>query len=124
MEEQHLVQASTASYLGGRIVTLEKNSELLDFSFFRYLEYKYSRYVIQLAKLLLCIQDQNFWLLHFVVVYKPHVQQECLWISLKVLKNSSTGYTITLIKNIMKKTQDFKYCCWVILALGSALGHQ
>ena len=78
MEEQHLVQASTASYLGGRIVTLENISELLDFSFFRYLEYKYSRYVIRLAKLLLCMQNQNLWLLHFVVVYKPHVQQECL----------------------------------------------
>ena len=71
MEEQHLVQASTASFLGGWIVTLEKISELLDFSFFRYLEYKYSRYVILLAKLLLCMQNQNLWLLHFVVVYKP-----------------------------------------------------
>ena len=57
-------------------VALEKISELFDFSFFRYLEYKYSQYVM-LSKLLLCMQNQNCWLLHFVVVYKPHVQQEC-----------------------------------------------
>ena len=47
-------------------MALEKISELLDFSFFRYLEYKYSQYIMLLAKLLLCM---NIWLLHFVVVY-------------------------------------------------------
>ena len=41
-------------------VALEKISELLDFSFFRNLEYKYSQYAMLLAKLLLCMQNQNF----------------------------------------------------------------
>ena len=56
----------------------EKKSELLDLSFFRYLKYKilFSN-VMLLANLFLCMQNQNFCSLHFVVVYKSHVQQEC-----------------------------------------------
>ena len=54
-----------------------KNFRAVGLFFFQILEYKYSQYVMLLAKLLLCMQKQNFWLLHFVVIYKPHVQQEC-----------------------------------------------
>ena len=57
-------------------VALEKISELMDISVFRYLEYKYSQYVMLLAKLLLCKQNQNFWLLHFVVANKPHAHAD------------------------------------------------
>ena len=61
-------------------VALEKISELLDFSFFRYLEYKYSQYVMLLAMLLqYCVcKTRTFGYYSFWSSIKPPVQQECL----------------------------------------------